>query len=253
MLIVTYHAVAGPSSPVCCPPAQLDTDLAALANAGFTFVSLDACADWLTGGPSLPDRAVAVTFDDAYASVVIEGLPVLTRWRVPATVFVIGARIGDDNRWPGQWASIPSMPLCTLPELERAVAAGVAIGSHAWSHPVLPALDRQALHEEVVESAGRLEKLLGAPVRHFAYPYGIRGEREIDAARTAYRTAVNALPRSVGPDANPHDLNRIDCHDLRIAIRLGLLDRAAINPYLAVRRGLRGVRRFGERILGRSS
>jgi peptidoglycan/xylan/chitin deacetylase (PgdA/CDA1 family) len=252
VLIVTYHAVAGPSSPVCCPPAQLDADLAALANGGFTFVSLDQCADWLAGGPALPDRAVAITFDDAYASVVTDGLPILTRWRVPAAIFVIGARIGGDNRWPGQWASIPSMPLSTLRELQEAVAAGVSIGSHAWSHPVLPELDRKALQEEVVESAGRLEELLGTPVRHFAYPYGIRGAREIDAARTAYRTAVNAQPRSVGPGDNPHDLSRIDCHDLRVAIRLGLLDRAAIDPYLAVRRGLRQVRRLGERILGRS-
>lgn len=45
-------------------------------------------ADALAGGPALPPRAVWVTFDDGDPSVVTDGLPVLARAEVPATVFV---------------------------------------------------------------------------------------------------------------------------------------------------------------------
>jgi peptidoglycan/xylan/chitin deacetylase (PgdA/CDA1 family) len=243
VLIVTYHAIEGSSSPVCCTASQFEADLDALSNAAFTFVSLDACAEWLSGLRQLPPRSIAVTFDDAYASVVTTALPVLTRLRVPATVFVIGERIGRDNQWPGQWKSIPPMRLADVGQLKEAIAAGMTIGSHSWSHAVLPQLDPSALQTEVEESAARLEQLLEAPVRHFAYPYGIRGTREIATAGRRYRTAVNADPRQVLAISDPHDLCRVDAHDLRIALRLKLVHLAAMQPYLALRRTFRHARR----------
>ena len=249
LLIVTYHAIEGPSSPVCCPPAQLDADLAALIDAGFTFVSLDECADWLAGTRSLPARSIAVTFDDAYASVVLNALPVLTRRRVPATIFVIGDRVGGDNQWPGQWKSIPSMPLASVGQLKAAIAAGVTIGSHSWSHAMLTRLGPDALRSELEESAARLEQMFGVSIHHFAYPYGVRGPREVAAARLRYRTAVNTEARAVEPECDPLDVWRIDCHDLRFALRMRLTDDATLQPYLALRRTVRGARRRLESIL----
>jgi peptidoglycan/xylan/chitin deacetylase (PgdA/CDA1 family) len=248
MLIVTYHAIVGPASPVCCPPAQLEADLAALRGAGFTFVSLDDCADWLAAKKTLPTRSIVVTFDDGYASVVSKALPILSRFRVPATVFVVGHRIGGDNQWPGQWKSIPFMSLADASQLKEAIAAGVTIGSHSWSHAVLTELDSEALQHELTASAEKIEQALETPVKHFAYPYGIRGPREIDAARRRYRTAVNAEAGLVGAAADPHDLCRIDCHDVRVAIRLRLLDEVVLSPYLVTRRALRGSRRSVERL-----
>jgi peptidoglycan/xylan/chitin deacetylase (PgdA/CDA1 family) len=251
VIIVTYHAVASPASPVSCPPTQFIADMQGLQAAGFTFVSLDDCAGWIEREQPLPSRAVAVTFDDAYASVVTDALPILTRLSIPATVFVIGARVGGDNRWPGQWASIPTMPLADASQLQALVSAGISIGSHSWSHPVLPTLPAPELRREIDESADRLEQMLGTPVRHFAYPYGARGTREVAATRARFRTAVNAEPRLVSGRANPHDLCRIDCHDLRIAVQLRTLEPAVLAPYLAVRRGLRAIRRRTERMMGR--
>lgn len=248
MLIVTYHAIVGPASPVCCPPAQLEGDLAALGDAGFSFVSLDDCADWLARRKPLPARSIVVTFDDGYATVVSNALPILLRFQVPATIFVIGDRIGGDNQWPGQWKSVPFMPLADATELKEAIAAGMTIGSHSWSHPVLTGLDSEALQHELAASAERIEQALETPVKHFAYPYGIRGPREINAARPRYQTAVNADAGLVGATADPHDLCRIDCHDVRVAIRLRLFDDVVLSPYLTARRALRGSRRSMERL-----
>jgi peptidoglycan/xylan/chitin deacetylase (PgdA/CDA1 family) len=248
VLIVTYHAVASPASPIACPPARLEQDIVGLRDAGFTFVSLDACAEWLEGRAAIPERAVAVTFDDAYASVVTDGLPILIRHHVPATVFAIGARMGGDNQWPGQWRSIARMPLADRAGLADLAAAGIDIGSHTWSHPVLTGIDSAAAEREIVESADRLEQIVGAPVRHFAYPYGIRGPREIAIARRRYRTAVNATPRPVDSGDDRYDLHRLDCHDLALALQLHCVP--AMKPYLAVRRGARQVRRFVDRLRG---
>lgn len=51
-------------------------------------VTLRQVAASLSGGPSLPDYAVALTIDDGYESVFTLGFPVLREAKVPATLFV---------------------------------------------------------------------------------------------------------------------------------------------------------------------
>jgi peptidoglycan/xylan/chitin deacetylase (PgdA/CDA1 family) len=249
VLIVTYHAIAAPASPVATTLSQFERDLEGLASAAFTFVSLDDCADGLEGRVKTPDRSVAITFDDGYANVAALAAPVLRRLGIPATVFVIAGRIGGDNLWPGQWSSIPRMPLADLAALRAIVDAGISIGSHSSSHPSLTAVDDATLRAEVVESGDRLADLLGTPVHHFAYPYGFRNEREMLVVRGRYRTGVSSYPDIVGPNADLHDLPRIDCHDLRMALRLRVLDPAGLRPYLAIRRGARAIRRRTEALV----
>ena len=252
VLIVTYHAVGPRPSPVVVTPHRLEADLTALLENGFRLVSLDDCADWLSGHRELPARSAVVTFDDAYASVVLEALPILTRLRVPTTVFVIGGRIGNDNQWAGQWRSVPRMPLADAAQIRDLIAAGLSIGSHTWSHPDLACVDEATLQAEICDSADRLEQAFATPIRHFAYPYGRRSEQAIAMVRRRYRTAVNAQPGLVASDDDPYDLNRADCEDVPIALKLRLNDPPLLTPYLAARSSLRRVRRQIDRMLLRA-
>lgn len=61
--------------------------------------------------------------------------------------------------------------------------AGMQIGAHTVSHPILAGLDDQAAELEIDASRQQLQALLRAPVRHFAYPNGAPG-RDF-TARTA--------------------------------------------------------------------
>ena len=250
ILIVTYHALDLQRSPISVPASELETNLSALSDAGFVFVTLDQCADWLEGRISLPDRCAAITFDDGYASVAQDGLATLHRHQVPAAVFVIAGRIGGDNQWTGQSRQVATMPLAGPAEIDAFLAAGMTIGSHSLTHAAMPSLTDGVLADEVNQSADRLEALTGVPVRHFSYPYGRRGPREVAAVRQRYRTAVTTACRLVDAGADPHDLPRIDAHDLAIAIRFGLLNARSMAPYLDVRRALRRARRFAERFIG---
>jgi hypothetical protein len=64
---------------------------------------------------------------------------------------------------------------------------------------------------------------------------------------------VSAHPEVVGPGAAVHDLPRLDCHDLRLALQLGILEAWSLRPYLGLRRTLRSVRRGAGSIAGRFS
>lgn len=251
MLILAYHAVADEPSAVTTSAAQLRADLVALKNAGYEFKTLDECADWLDGKRSMPARSVAVTFDDGYQSVTQVALPLLVELGVPATVFVIAGRLGSDNGWAGQWGSVPRMPLMSASDVREAASAGMAVGAHAWTHAALPELEEHLLEREVREAGDHLEQVSGAAIRHFAYPYGRRGAREVAAAAQRYRTAVSATTGVVGSGTSLFDLPRLDAHDIHVARRARLLDPAALRPYLALRRLLRGLRRRVETTSGR--
>lgn len=64
-------------------------------------------------------------------------------------------------------------------------SAGITIGSHSRTHPLLTLEDRDRVREETAGSRRDLEARLGAPVRHFAYPNGWFDARTIQAVEAA--------------------------------------------------------------------
>jgi peptidoglycan/xylan/chitin deacetylase (PgdA/CDA1 family) len=72
-------------------------------------------------------------------------------------------------------------------------AAGMVIGAHTVSHPILLNLDAQLIRREVGESKDHLEALIGESVRLFAYPNGKPG---VD-----YDGASTSIVRQLGFDA----------------------------------------------------
>ena len=137
-------------------------------------------------------RQVQVTFDDAFRSAATV-FPDLERLGVPVQIFVctryalVGAPLtipelaGDD---PEQLATM------NWDELREQAARGIAIGSHAVSHPHLTTLSEHELRRELNESKEEIEDRLGRACEDLAYPYGEHDERVRAAARAAgYRRA----------------------------------------------------------------
>jgi peptidoglycan/xylan/chitin deacetylase (PgdA/CDA1 family) len=78
--------------------------------------------------------------------------------------------------------------LLNISELRQLAEAGMVIGAHTRSHPVLSLCDEEEARLEIQENKNSLEKALGMPVWAFAYPFGnpsTMGERELRLAREA--------------------------------------------------------------------
>lgn len=130
---------------------------------------------------------VHATFDDAFRSAATV-FPALQRLGVTIEIFVctryalVGAPLtipelaGDD---PAQLATM------SWDELGEHAARGIAIGSHAVSHPHLTTLSGDELRRELRESKQEIEHRLGRPCADFAYPYGEHDGRVRAEARTA--------------------------------------------------------------------
>jgi len=78
--------------------------------------------------------------------------------------------------------------LINVQELRQLAQAGMTIGAHTMSHPVLSECSAEESCREIKESKVALERALGEPVWAFAYPFGnpaTMGDREVDLARKA--------------------------------------------------------------------
>jgi peptidoglycan/xylan/chitin deacetylase (PgdA/CDA1 family) len=78
--------------------------------------------------------------------------------------------------------------LLNIAELRALAEAGMTIGAHTLSHPVLSLCGHEEARREIRESKSDIERVLGRPVWAFAYPFGnpsTIGERELGLAQEA--------------------------------------------------------------------
>ena len=153
-------------------------------------------------GPLQPGRLhVAVTFDDAFVSVLENALPEVEAHGIPVTIFVPGGMLGRHPAWEFNENSNDRADIVmTEDQLRRLPETWVKVGSHSLRAPRLPNLDGVDLKNEVDGSRSVLERILGRPVDLFSFPYGAHNDRVVNACRSAgYKKVFSILPASVHP------------------------------------------------------
>lgn len=160
------------------------------------------------------EPGVLLTFDDGFANLATNALPLLAEHGAPAAVFVTTQHVRHPSDWlPATRRAAEQYPGTLAPELARdlfdglsagqlrAVAASplVTVGSHSVSHPLLTRLPDAELARELADSKRFLEEVTGRPVDLFAYPTGDYDRRVMAAVRAAgYRGAFVEESRRLG-------------------------------------------------------
>jgi len=89
-------------------------------------------------------------------------------------------------------------------------SAGIEIGSHTLTHPILTNVGSERLHRELAESRERIESVVGHPVNLFCYPNGnYNAAVQREAARAGYQCAVTSEHGFNDASTNPFELRRI--------------------------------------------
>ena len=245
-----YHRIAALDSDpwrLAVEPARFAEQLEVIG-ASFRPFSLGELVRAIDAG-QIPSRAVTVTFDDGYRDNLYAAKPLLERYRIPATVFVVtgyldSARdfwwdelarlchgleyralhgrlqgLGHDERqallvsMAAQAGLAPRGTPQTASTAEIvALAEGglIEIGAHSVTHPAFPYLDRSDQLEEMRSSKARLEEALGLPVEGFSYPYGAHGPVTVDCARKAgFAYACTSVRDVVSVGSDPLALPRV--------------------------------------------
>jgi peptidoglycan/xylan/chitin deacetylase (PgdA/CDA1 family) len=235
-LVLTYHAVERGPAPLCVEPGLFREHLAVLAGLGATTLTVSELARGLRQG-RLPRRAVAITFDDGFRSVVREAAPALAERGFKATVFCVAGHLGGVNDWNTQRPDAPRSHLAGPGELAELAAAGIEVGSHGVEHAPLDRAGPELAERELAESKARLADAVGLPVTSFAYPYAIVPSGPVrERAGELYEAAcVGGMARAV-PTSDPLAIPRVDSHYLRRPALLGRAVEGSLGPYMTVRR-----------------
>lgn len=98
-------------------------------------------------------------------------------------------------------------------QVRELARAGMTIGAHTLTHPILLKIADADAEREMRGSKAALEALIGGRVGLFAYPNGRLGDdydlRHAQIARAAgFALAVSTDPGSAGPDSDPFRLPR---------------------------------------------
>jgi peptidoglycan/xylan/chitin deacetylase (PgdA/CDA1 family) len=243
--ILTYHSVDPSGSPISVSREQFRRHCEFLRGGAVAVVPLAEIA-------AAPDGrdAVAITFDDGFASFASDAWPLLREAGLPATLFVATRRVGASNAWGGRdQAGIPTLPLLGWEELGRLSSEGLDIGSHSRTHPRLSRVGAAELADELAGSAEDLARELGTRPASFCYPYGDHDRRVEGVARKLYARACTTELRALAAGDDPLRLPRLDAYYLRDPGRLEDWGSRAFRARIWLRgvaRDLRGALSRGE-------
>lgn len=196
-LILCYHAVSEDwPAALSVRPAAFERQLKMLASRGYRGCRFTELVDGFSSG----GKAVAITFDDAYSSVLELAAPIMERFGFVGTVFVpTDFPGGGPMEWPGidHWTRSPhrkELQSLSWDELRGLRDDGWEVGSHTCSHPRLTETDDHQLERELRESRWACEQALGHRCTSIAYPYGDHDDRVVAATEAAGYSAAATLP-----------------------------------------------------------
>lgn len=213
-VVLMYHRVGEDAIPATnVRVEQFEAHLEYLDARGYTVLSLPGLIEHLRQGEPLPDRSVAISFDDAYSSIYTHAWPRLRERGLPFTIFVSTASV--DRPGYMSWT-----------QLRELAAAGVSIANHSHSHAKLnerlPGESTEnwlkRVTEDVEHAQRRIRQEIGAGVneapRLFAYPYGEYNEALAEQLRSLGYIAFGQHSGAIGAGSDLRALPRFPMNEI---------------------------------------
>ena len=151
-----------------------------LAKKGFVITDDYSLIDYTPAPFNRP--IVSVTLDDGWTNQYLNAFPVLQKYGLIGTFFIISGEMTDQPDY------------MSAAQVKSLFAYGNEIGSHTVTHPDLTTVSQTKLVNEMANSQKTLQNLLGVPVTDFAYPYGAYNANTISVGKKYYQSqrTVNA-------------------------------------------------------------
>jgi peptidoglycan/xylan/chitin deacetylase (PgdA/CDA1 family) len=164
-----------------------ERQIAYLVARGYRTVSLDDLHEWQMGRRELPARSIVLTFDDGDESAYRHAYPVLKKYGLRATVFVVTSRVGT------AWNGIHCLDWSRLREMQRSGVFDIESHTHDLHYKVGTGNDlkpvflaasegtsarsvgarwENALFDDLAQSRLQIEKQIGRTPHYLAWPYG---------------------------------------------------------------------------------
>ncbi len=159
--ILVYHRVSdSDDNPQTLKVADFEAQIKFLADNGYKVIMPDDLLDAWEKGKTLPDKPVLITFDDGHEDIYKNVFPILQKYNMRATVFIVTDHVGMNDYL--SW------------DFVRALQNGgyFDFQSHTASYKNLTQLKPDKLWNEIYGSKQAIEWALQKPAKFIAYPDG---------------------------------------------------------------------------------
>ena len=202
--VLMYHSVSESPSFLALPPTLFEKQMAYIARYR-TPIFLSELVRRIADREDL-SNCVCVTFDDGYADNYTAAFPILRKYEIPATIFLISDRIGKSFSTSEGCA----FDMLTSLQMRDLHASGlVEFGSHTRTHRTMPELQPGEMGDEIEGARTDIEGVLGTGIsRLFAYPKGKVTPTTRSYLHAHRWAAVSTRSGLVGLDSDPVALPR---------------------------------------------
>lgn len=169
-VILQYHHVSETLPAVTSVSANTFTKhLSYLKEHNFNVIALNELISAIQQGKTLPEKAVAITFDDGYNNNYEQAAPILEKFGYPYTIFVNPTLIDEGKGYVMGWD-----------KLKELASKGALIANHTAQHDYLhiklkdesDAQWQARIKQDILRSQQRIKEEIGHDYKYLAYPYG---------------------------------------------------------------------------------
>lgn len=142
------------------PPDIFKDQMKALHDSGYQTILPDQLRNYLLSGEDLPPKAVLISFDDGCDEQYDVTREVLDPYKMKAAFFIMTVSINRPNYMKAD-------------QIKALSDKGHSIGLHTWDHHNVKKYLGEDWVKQIEKPRAALEKIIGKPVVHFAYPFGL--------------------------------------------------------------------------------
>ncbi|MDD3462268.1 MAG: polysaccharide deacetylase family protein [Sulfurospirillaceae bacterium] len=204
------------------PPSEFEKQLQWLKKNGWISMTMSE----LTKCDFAVPKTVVITFDDGYADNYTNAFPLLKKYGMKATIYLVV------NRFENNWAvdkdtkqsseELNKQDMLSHEMVQEMLASElIEFGSHTLNHANLPALSIEQKKEEIVCSKKILQDVHGIVCQSFAYPFGFFDSTDVSLVKEA--GYANAVTTKNGYE-NLNNANYFEFKRIIISGRQGMID-----------------------------
>jgi len=208
--ILTYHSFDYERGLLSVAPENFEKQMRYLKDKHYNVISFGELVEGIKNKKKFAHNTVVITIDDGYENNFTYAYPILKKYSLPATVFIITNYMGINAAFLS-WDQVREMS-----------KNNISFGGHTKNHVYLPSINKEdILWDEIAGCKKAIEEHIGIPVDYFCYPLGgFMEEAEMLVRKAGYK---GACVTNRGDDI----LNRYNVYEInRISVRNS-------NPYFS--------------------
>lgn len=195
--ILLYHRVGAEPDDLTISVKHFEQDMELLSYGGYNALSLEQVKEHLQGNSlSLPSKPIVITFDDGYLDNYTNAFPILQKYSMVASFYIITGMVGNNDR-------------LTISQIREMETAGMDFGAHTVTHRSLAELIPREVVTELNQSKFDLEQIIGKSVDFISYPCGSYTSETLEIAHRAGYLGGFSVQDGFAEFSNPLTIRRI--------------------------------------------